>query len=245
MTASGHKSDKGDRMTANSHDDLPGEQGIPNAVDVIGSGQKIATGHVESGLGETSIDPRIETGLPECESERNGIGSDPKTATVRGRTAIETTTAFDALDRLTASSKRSESENGGHGHESYPTESGLYDPSLFFNPKIRKHGRIKNGSGPPKLPSTHHVAEHAAMSGEKQPRKRRRQGKSAATEQPPPLHLPKELKRQMRARAQQTNVQRHCHPSRWTGVEKGERKPHGTQHQVHPETPPPPLILPT
>ena len=177
-------------MTANGHGKLPGEQGNANSVDGIGSGQKTATGHVETG-----INPRIETGLPESES-------DPKIAT-------EKTTASDALDRSTANSKRSESENDGHGHESCPTESGLYDPSLFLDPKIRKHGRIEKGSGPPKLLSTHHVAERAEMSGEKQPRKRRGQGKSAATEQPPSLQLPKELKRQRRARTQQTNVQRH------------------------------------
>ena len=136
MIVSGHESDEGDRVTANSHDDLPSEQGIANAVDGIGSGQKTVTGHVESGLGETGIDPRIETGLPESESERDGIGSGPKTATdhfttARGRTATETMTASDALDRLTASGKRIESENSGHGHKSCLTESGLYDSSLF------------------------------------------------------------------------------------------------------------------
>ena len=144
-------------------------------------------------------------------------------------------TAFDALDRSTANGKRS--ENDGHCHESCPTENGLYYPSLFLDPKIRKHGRIENGSSLPKLLLTRHVAECAAMSGEMQPRKRCGQGESTATEQPPSLQLPKELKRQRRARAQQTSVQRHFHPSRWTEVEREGRKPHGTQHQVHPETP--------
>ena len=80
---------------------------------------------------------------------------------------------------------------------------------MSLDPKIGKHGRIEQGSGPPKLLSTHHVAERAVMSGEKQPRKRRRQGESVATEQPPPSQLPKGLKRQSRARSQRTNVQRH------------------------------------
>ena len=197
---SGHENDKGDRLIANAHDDLPSEQGIANAADVIGSGQKTATGHAESG-----IDPRIETGLPEGETERDGSGSDPKIVTdpkiatdhvaiVHGRTATEKTTASDALDRSTANSKRSESENDSQGHESCPTKNGLYDPSLFLDPKIGKHGRIENGSGPPKLLSAHHVAERAVMSGKKQPRKRRGQGESAATEQPPSLQFPKELK---------------------------------------------------
>ena len=244
MTA---RSDERDRVTANGHDELPGEQGIANAVDGFGSGQKTATGHVESGLSETGINPRIENGLPESKSERDEIGSNPMTvtdhvATVRGRTATEKTTASNALDRLTENSKWS--ENGGHRHESCPTESGLYDPSLFLDPKIGKHGRIENGSGPPKLLSTYHVAERAAMSGEKQPRKRCGQGESATTEQPPPLQLPKELKRQRRARVQQTNVQTLFHPSRWTEVKREERKPHGTQHQVHPETPPPLILTP-
>ena len=33
-------------------------------------------------------------------------------------------------------------------------------------------------------------------------------------------------------------AQRHSHPSRWTEVEREEREPPQTQHQVHPETPP-------
>ena len=212
---SGHENDEGDHVAANGQDDLPGEQGITNAVDEIGSGQKTTTGHIESGLDETGINPKIETGLPE--SKRDGRGSDPKIATnhvtpVRGRTATKKTTASDTLDRLTANGKRSESD--GHGHESCSTESGLYDSSLFLDPKIGKHGKIEKRSSPPKLLSTLHVVESAAMSGEKQPRKRRGQGESTATEQPPSLQLPKKLKRQRRARAQQTNVQRHLHPSR-------------------------------
>ena len=142
---------------------------------MIGSGQKTATGHVESGLSETGIDLRIETGLPESESVCAASGSDPKIATAhgataRGRTATETTTASDSLDRLTANGKQSESENDGHGNESRPTESGLYDPSVFLDPRIGKHGRIEKRSGPLKLLSTHHVTERAVMSGEKQPR---------------------------------------------------------------------------
>ena len=170
------------------------------------------------------------------------IGSGPKTetdhvVTVRGRTAIEPTPASDALDRLTASGKQSESENDRSDHESCPTESGLCDPSLFLGPKIRKHGRIENGSGPQKTLPTHHVAERAVMSRERQPRKRRGQGSSATNEQPPPLQLPKELRKQRRVRSHQTSDQRHFHPSRWTEVEREERKSHGAQHQVHPETP--------
>ena len=175
---------------------------------MIGSGQKTVTGR-----GETGIDPRIETGLPENESARVESGSDPKIATARGRTATERMTASDALDRLTANGKRSESERDGHGHESCPTESELSDPSVLLDPKIGNHGRIEHGSGPPKLLSTHHVVERAVMSGEKQPRKRRGQGESAATEQPPPPQLPKGLKRQRCARAQRTNVQRHSPPT--------------------------------
>ena len=190
----------------------PGEQGNASAAVVIGSGQKTTTGHAKSGL-------------PESESARDVNGSDPKIATGHGRTATEKTTASDSLARSTANGKRSESENG------------LHDPSLFLDLKIEKHRRIVNGSGPPKHLSAHHVAERAVMSGEKQPRKQRGQGESAANEQPPPLQLPKELKRQRLARGQPTNVQRHFHPSRWTEVKREGRKPHGTQHQVHPETP--------
>ena len=112
MTASGHESGEGDQVTANGHGDLPGKQGNANAVG--------ATGRVESGLGETGIDPRLVTVLPESESERDATGSGPKTATghavtARRWTAIETSPASDALDRLTASGKQSESENQGWG----------------------------------------------------------------------------------------------------------------------------------
>ena len=203
-------------MTASGHRELPGKQG--NAVDVIGSGQKTATGHVESGFSETGINPRTETSLPESESVRAASRSDPKIATARGanargRTATETTTASDTLDRLTANGKQSESKNDGHGNESCPTESGLYDPSVLLDPRIRKHGRIEKRSGPPKLLSTHHVAERAVTSEEKQPRKRSGQGTSAANEQPPPPQLPKELKRQRRAHAEQ-RASRNTPPSR-------------------------------
>ena len=238
-TASGHENDEGNRLIARGHDDLPGEQGNANAADVIGSGQKTATGHAETGN-----DPRIETGLPESESKRDGSGSDPKIATdhvttVRGRTATEKTTASDALDCSTANGKRSESEKDGRGHESCPTENGLYDPSLFFDPKIGKHGRIDNGSVPPKLFSAHHVAERAAMSGGEATEEAARAGGVRCERATPSLQLPKELKRQRHSRAQQTNIQRHFHPSRsWTEVDREGRKPHRTQHQVHPETPP-------
>ena len=65
MTANGHESGEGDRVTANGHDDLPDEQGIMNAVDGIGSGPKTETDHDESGHGESGSDLRIETYLPE------------------------------------------------------------------------------------------------------------------------------------------------------------------------------------
>ena len=138
----------------------------------------------------------------------------------------------------TASGKQSESEHDGTGHESWPTESRPYDPSLFLDPKIGKHGRIENGSGPPKTLPTHHIAERAVMSGESQSRKRRGQGASAANEQLPPPQFPKEPRRQKRAHAHWTSGQTLFHPSRWTEVEWEERKPHGMQHKVHPENPP-------
>ena len=243
MTVSDHESGEEDRVTAKGHDNLLDKQGIANAVDTISSSPKTATDHVESDLGETGSDPRIATALPESESERNEIGSGPKTttdpvATASGRTATETRLAVNALDRLTASGKQSESENDGNCHESWPTESQLCNTSLFLDLKIGKHGRIENRSGPTKTLLTHHVTEHAAMSRERQPRKRRGQGESAANEQPPHPQLPKGPSRQRRARAHRTGDQRHFQPSCRTEVEREERKPHGTEHQVHPETPP-------
>ena len=177
-------------MTANGHGDLPDEQGIANAPAETGSDPKIATGPAESGSG-----PKTTTDLAETpsESECDATNSGQKTAigpaaTARGRTASETNPVDEALDCLTASGKLSESDEASH--ESWPTESELYDPSLFLNLKIGKHGRVANGSGPPKTLPTHHVAEHAVMSGERQPRKQRGQGASTANEQLPSLQLP-------------------------------------------------------
>ena len=206
---------------------------------MIGSGQKATTG-----LGETDIGPRIETGLPENESARVESGSDPKIATAcdattRGRTATGKMTAFDALDLLTANGKRSESD----GHESCPTESELSDPSVLLDPKIGNHERIERGSGPPKLPSVHHVVERAVMNGEKQPRKRHGQGKSAANEQPPPFQLPKELKRQRHALAQQTNVQRHFPPLSLARPRPSRRGGSFTGHNIKCTLRPPPPLL--
>ena len=86
----------------------------------------------------------------------------------------------------TASGKRS--ENDGSDHESRPTENGLRDPSLFLDPKIGKHRRIANGSGPQKTPPTHHVAERAVMSRERPPRKRRGQERLLRTSNLPLNH---------------------------------------------------------
>ena len=157
LTASGQWRKVIDRVTAKGHRDLPGELGNAHAVDVIGSGQKTATSH-----GETGIDPRIKTGLPENES-----GSGQKTATAHGKSATATMTASDALDLLTVNGKRSESKNDGHGHENYPTVSELSYPSVLLDLKIRNHGRIQCGSGPPKPLSVPHVVERAARNRER------------------------------------------------------------------------------
>ena len=223
-------------MTATGHSDLPDELGNAHADDVTGSGPKTATGHAES-----SINPRIKTGLPENESVHAEKGSGPKTATghdvtAREKTATETMTA--ALHLSTANGKRIESESYDHGHESCPIAHELSYPYVVLDPKIGNHARITRGGGPPKALSIPHVVERAARNGENQPRKRSGQGESAANEQLPPRQLPKELKKRERARAQQTKVQTLSHHSRWTETQREGRKPPGTQHQVHHETPP-------
>ena len=111
MTASGHESGEGDRVTASERSQRPpDEQGIASAVAVTSSGSKTSTGHAKSDPGETGSGPRTATGLAESESEHDATGSGPKIATARGRTATETRPADDVLDRLTASGKQSESE---------------------------------------------------------------------------------------------------------------------------------------
>ena len=79
---------------------------------------------------------------------------------------------------LTAKGKQSENASGEIGHEHHPTVSGPYDPSLLFQPKLGKPGRIANGSRPPKTLSTHHLAERAVMRG----RANRGRGKQVAGE---------------------------------------------------------------
>ena len=228
-------------MTATGHGDLPDEQGTANAPAETGSGRKTATGHVESDPGEADSGLKTATGPAETtsESKRDGTNSGQKTAidhaaTTHRQTATETSRVDDALDRLTASGKRSESENDETGHESCPTESGLHDPSLFLGPKTGKHGRIANGSGPPKTLSTHHLAGRAVMSGERQLRKERsgQQG-SAASEQLPAPQPPKESRRQKHACAHRTSVQRHFHPSRWR-----RGSPTGSSTRYIPRLPP-------
>ena len=68
--------------------------------------------------------------------------------------------------------------------------------------------------------------------------RRRGKGKSVESGQLPHLHRPKAKERRKRARPRQTDVQKHSHPSHSTEAEREGRKPHQTQHQVHPETPP-------
>ena len=176
-------------MTVSDHGDLPDEQGIANAPAETCSDPKIATGPDESGSGPKTAIDLAET---PSESERDATDSGQKIAIgpiaiARGRTANETSSVDDALDCLTASGKRSKSE---------VDESWLYNPSLFLDPKIGKHRRIANGSGPPKTLPTHHVAERAVMSWERQPRKQSGQGESAANKHLPPPQLPKEPRRQ-------------------------------------------------
>ena len=130
---------------------------------------------------------------------------------------------------------------------------------MLLDPKIGNRARIKRGSGPPKSLSIPHVVERAVRNGERQPRKRSGQGKSAATEQLPLRQLPKELEKRERASRRKSRDT----PTPLTGPRPrrgsaladespetlpplsldrdpagGEEAP-GTKHQVHPEAPPP------
>ena len=134
-------------------------------------------------------------------------------------------TVVDTLDLLTANGKRRESENDGDVHSSYSTAIELSYPSVLLDPKIGNHGRIKRGSKTPKSLSIPHVVEHAVRNGERQPKQRHGQGESTATEQLPLHQLPKEMEKRERARAQQTKVQRHSHPSCWTETQREGREP--------------------
>ena len=212
-----YESDLGDRVTATGHSDLPGGQGNAYADDVISSGQKTATGHAES-----------SPGLSENESFHAATSSGQKTTTGHGVTKHEkratgTMTDVVALDLLTANGKRRESENDGDVHGSYSIVIELSYPSVLLDPKIGNHGRITHGGETPKSLSIPHVVERAARNGERQPRQRRGKGEPDANEQLPLLQLPKEMEKE-RARAQQTKVQRHSHPSRWTEIEREGRE---------------------
>ena len=138
-----------DRQRANSRDrsrqsDLRG----------AGSGQKTATGHTEN--------TRV--------NKMKLLAVQRPPTTVEGKTAIETIHAHSVVDRLTGNGKLSDSVSNKTGHESYPTKSGLKAPSWIPKPKNEKPGRNSNGSGPPKTLPPHHLAGHAEMRRERQPR---------------------------------------------------------------------------
>ena len=157
--------------------------------------------------------------------------------TAHGKIAIETSNDHKVLDRLTANGKQSENASGEIGHEHHPTVSGPYDPSLLLQPKLGKPGRIANGSRPPKTLSTHHLAERAVMRG------RADRGRGRAGSRGPPR--PETPGTPAPEGAEETKFQRAPEErpvalpsSHWQQVEREERKPHGKQHQVHPEAPP-------
>ena len=232
MTANGHENGDGDRVTATSHDDLPGEKGTANVRAGTSIGRKTETGHGESGPDETGSGPKTATG-------RDGkTGGSERDKTVHGQKATEMSPAYHTLDLLTVSWKRSESASDETGHRSDPTGSGLYDPSVFLGPKTGKHGRNENGSGLPKTLPTHHLAERAVMSGESRPKTGRSAQGTAASEPLLDPQPPKGQRRQKRTHAHRQSHQRYFHPSRSQHGEREERKHHGKQHKVHPETPP-------
>ena len=92
----------------------------------------------------------------------------PTTAT--DKTAIETIHAYSVVDCLAVKGKRSDSVSNKTGHESHPTKSGPKAPSWLPKPKIRKPGRNPNWRGTPKTLPPHHLAGHAEMRRERQPR---------------------------------------------------------------------------
>ena len=142
---------------------------------------------------------------------------------------------------MTANGKRSESENDGHGHESCPTESELYNPSLLLDPRIGKHGRIEQWSGPPEPLSIHHVAERAVMNGGEATKEAARAGGvrcERATSPSPAPEGAEETEACSHATEKCSETFPPPPPSRSTEVEREWRKPPGTQHQVHPENPP-------
>ena len=116
-------SDSGERAIANDRAAPPDRHGDAHAHGGSGSGQKTATAHAESGHGVTDIDPRIETRHDATKSLHAESGSSQKTATAHSvsdheKSVTRTMTAPHAHDRLTANSKRSESESDSDVHES-------------------------------------------------------------------------------------------------------------------------------
>ena len=59
----------------------------------------------------------------------------------------------------------SDPDEAGSGPKIATGQGGIHDPSVFLGQKTGKHGRIENGSGPPKTPPTHQLAERAVISG--------------------------------------------------------------------------------
>ena len=93
-------------------------------------------------------------------------------------------------------------------NENYPTVNELSYPTVYHDPKIGNHERIKSGSDPPKSPTIPHVVEREARNGERQPKSVAGTKKTATTEQLPLRPLPKEPAKRELAREQQTIVQK-------------------------------------
>ena len=226
-----------------------GRGGKPSGseLDETGSGPKTATGRggkpSGSELDETGSGLKTATGRggKPSGSELDETGSGPKTATgpaetIHEQKATETSPAYHAPDLLTVNWKRSESDETGHERD--PTGSGLHDPSVILGPKTGKHGKNENRNGLPKTLPTHHIAEHAVMSGESKPKTGRSPQGTAVTEPLLDPQPPKGQRRQKRARTHRQSHQRHFHLSHSQHGEREERQHHGQQHKVHPETPP-------
>ena len=115
VTASGHESEKGDRVAASGHGNLPDEHMDANATTETASGQK-----------PPPVTPRADQARPAAvgilqpvtpghlaRTKDDEIDSGQKTSidhdvTVHGKIAIETSNDHPVLDRLTANGKQRE-----------------------------------------------------------------------------------------------------------------------------------------
>ena len=139
------------------------------------------------------------------------------------------------LDLLTANGKRSESDNNGDVHELLLRDLALLS---FLAPRSEDREPREDNTQWQDYEVSLEFSRRGTCGenwGETTKSEAREKGSLQRAGSP---HFARSRRRRRSRSAPQTTAQRPHHPSRSTEIEREERKPPQTKHQVHPETPP-------